>query len=77
MPLVDPSGAREFLETLIAGFSVLGGVMAYYSGHAAYRALARDESPPVVAHGINEGVGKGFEAGVPAAIMALMIMGWP
>jgi hypothetical protein len=31
MPLIDPSGAREFLETLIAGFSVLGGVMAYYA----------------------------------------------
>jgi len=73
---IDPNGAREFLETLIAGFSVLGGVMAYYSGHAAYRALARDESPPVVAHSINEGIGEGFEAGVPAGIVALMIMGW-
>ena len=50
--------------------------MAYYSGHAAYRALARDEAPPVVAHGINEGIGEGFEAGIPAGIMALMIMGW-
>lgn len=72
MAPIDPSGARAFLESLIAGFSVLGGVMAYYSGHAAYRALARDEAPPVVAHSINEGIGEGFEAG----IMALMIMGW-
>lgn len=76
MTPVDPSSTREFLEALIAGFSVLGGVMAYYSGHAAYRALARDESPPAVAHSINQGVGEGFEAGVPAAIVALMIMGW-
>ena len=50
--------------------------MAYSSGYAAYRTLAHDESPPVVAHSINEGVGEGFEAGVPAAIAALMIMGW-
>jgi hypothetical protein len=76
MAPVDPSGTREFLEALIAGFAVLGGVMAYYSGHAAYRALAGDESPPAAAHSINEGLGEGFEAGVPAAVMALMIMGW-
>ena len=76
MSPVDPAGTREFLEALIAGFSVLGGIMAYYSGHAAYRALAQDESPFVVAHSINEGIGEGFEVGVPAAIMALMIMGW-
>jgi hypothetical protein len=76
MALIDPSDTREFLETLIAGFSVLGGVMAYYSGHAAYRAIARNESSPVVAHSINKGIGEGFEADVPAAIWALMIMGW-
>jgi len=76
MTPIDPSGAREFLETLIAGFSVLGGVMAYYSGHAAYQAISHDELPPVVAHRINEGIAEGFEAGVPAAIAALMIMGW-
>lgn len=76
MTPIEPGAAREFLEALIASFSVLGGVMAYYSGNAAYRALARDESPPVVAHRINEGLGAGFEVGVPAAIVALMIMGW-
>jgi hypothetical protein len=76
MAPLDPMATRDFLEALVAGFSVLGGIMAYYSGHAAYRALAQDESPPVVAHCINEGIGQGFEAGVPAAIMALMIMGW-
>lgn len=76
MAPIDPTGVRAFLEALIAGFSVLGGIIAYYSGHAAYRALAQDESPLVVAHHINEGLGEGFEVGVPAAIMALMIMGW-
>ena len=76
MAPIDPGAAREFLEALIAGFSVLGGIMAYYSGRAAYQAIARDESPPIVAHSINEGIGEGFEVGVPAAVMALMIMGW-
>lgn len=76
MTPIDPSGTREFLESLIAGFSVLGGVMAYYSGHAAHRAIAHDGSPPAVAHAINEGIGEGFETGTPAAIMTLMIMGW-
>ena len=71
MSPIDPAGAREFLETLIAGFSVLGGFMAYSSGYAAYRTLAHDESASVVAHSVNEGIGEGFEAGVPAAIAAL------
>lgn len=79
MPLVtsvDPGAAREFLEALIAGFSVLGGVMAYFSGFEAYRALARNETPSAVAHSVNEGIGAGFEIGVPMASIALMIMGW-
>lgn len=74
--MAPPSATREFLEALIAGFSVLGGIMAYYSGDAACRAIARNESPPVIAHKINEGLGAGFEVGVPAAVVALMIMGW-
>lgn len=73
---IDPNPARELLEALIASFSVLGGIMACCSGHAAYRALAHNESPPAVAHSINEGIAEGFEAGVPLAIVALMIMGW-
>ena len=76
MAPIDPSGARAFLESLIAGFSVLGGVMACYSGHAACLALAHDESPPAVAHSINKGIAEGFEAGAPLAIVALMITGW-
>jgi hypothetical protein len=76
MDPLDPAGAREFLEAIIAAFSVLGGAMAYYSGYAAYLALAQNESPASLAHGINQGIGEGFALGVPAAIMALMIMGW-
>jgi hypothetical protein len=76
MTPVDPSTTREFLEALVAAFSVLGGVMAYFSGFEAYRALAQNESPSTVAHSINEGIGTGFEVGAPAAFWALMIMGW-
>jgi hypothetical protein len=73
---VDPNGARELLEAFIAAFAVLGGVMAYFSGFAAYRAIGAGEPAPVAAHSINEGIADGFEAGVPAAIVALMIVGW-
>ena len=50
--------------------------MAYFSGLEAYRALARKETPSAIAHSINEGVGNGFEIGMPMALLALMIMGW-
>lgn len=64
------------MEALIAGFAVLGGLMAYFSGLAAHRALANNESPSLVADHINEGICEGFEVGAPAALAALMIMGW-
>lgn len=73
---IEPHDAREFLEAIIAAFSVLGGIMAYFSGYAAYRALILEESPSVITQSINEGIGDGFELGVPAALVALMIMGW-
>lgn len=76
MVLADPGSAQEFLEAIIASFSVLGGTMAYFSGYAAYGALARAEPSTAVAQGINEGIAEGFGLGVPASIMALMIMGW-
>ena len=76
MTPIDPNGAREFLEALIAGFSMLGGVMAYFSGFEAYRALTQNESPSTVAHSINEGIGIGFEIGAPAALLTLMIIEW-
>ena len=76
MSLIDPAGAREFLEALVAAFAVLGGLMAYFSGFAARRARANEEPPPSMAHQINEGIAEGFETGAPAAIAALIIMGW-
>jgi hypothetical protein len=76
MAPIDPSGAREFLEAIIAAFSLLGGGMAYFSGHFAARALAQHQPPEVVAQRINEGIGEGFVYGSLPAIVALMIMVW-
>jgi hypothetical protein len=73
---IDPASAREFLEAIIAAFSVLGGVMAYFSGYAAYRGLREESTLTNVADDINQGLGVGFALGVPSAILALMIMGW-
>jgi hypothetical protein len=53
---IDPASGREFLETIIAAFSVLGGVMAYFSGYAAYRGLREESPPPNVADDINQGL---------------------
>jgi hypothetical protein len=71
----DPASAREFLEAIIAAFSILGGVMAYFSGYAAYRSLS-EPTLTNVADDVNQGLGEGFALGVPSAILALMIMGW-
>lgn len=72
----DVAGAREFLEAIIAAFSVLGGGMAYSSGFAASKALAEGQSPEVVAHRVNEGIAEGFERASPLSIAALIIVLW-
>lgn len=76
MDPIDAAGAREFLEAIIAAFSVLGGGMAYFSGFAASQALAQGQSPELVAHRINEGVAEGFELASPLSIVALIIVVW-
>jgi hypothetical protein len=75
MAPVDLDSTREFLEAVIAGFSVLGGVMAYFSGFAASTAISQGRPPSEVAHKIDRGLAFGFNLGAPAAILALMIMG--
>jgi len=72
----DPTGAREFLEAIIAAFSLLGGGMAYLSGYYAAHALAQNASPEDLAQAVNEGVGVGFKYASPASIVALIIMVW-
>lgn len=73
---IDPSGAREFLEAIIAAFSVLGGGMAGLSGFRAAEALNQGQPPAVVAYRINQGIGFGYETFSPLSILALIIMLW-
>jgi hypothetical protein len=76
MAPIDPNGARELLEAIIAAFSVLGGGMACFSGFRAAQALAEKQPPDVVAHSINEGIAEAFETFSPLSMLALIIMGW-
>lgn len=76
MTPIDPSGAREFLEAIVAAFSVLGGGMAYFSGYGAAQALAQGQTPEIIAQWINEGIGLGFRYLSPLSIVALIIMTW-
>lgn len=76
MVLIDPSTAREFLEGIVAAFSVLGGAMAYSSGFGAARAFLVGSPSEVLAHQVNEGIAWGFLYGSPLAVLALIIMAW-
>lgn len=72
----DPESARSLLEAVVAAFSVLGGGMAYLSGHYASQALAQEQPPEFVAQRVNEGIAIGFRVASPASIVALIIMVW-
>lgn len=76
MAPIDADSVRTLLEAIIAGFAVLGGAMAYFSGFEAFVALRRNQSRTIVAERINRGLGLGFAVGAPFALMALMIMTW-
>lgn len=73
---VDLASLRDLLEALIAGFSVLGGGMAYLSGSYAATALAQEQPADVVARRVNEGIGEGFTLSRGMSIVALTIMAW-
>jgi hypothetical protein len=76
MTPIDAGSAGEFLEAIIAAFSVLGGGMAYCSGYGAAQALAERQPPEIVAQSVNEGIGLGFRHASPLSIVALIIMVW-
>lgn len=76
MTPIEADGARQLLEAAVAAFSVLGGVMAYFSGYLAAQALAQRQPPHAVAERINEGIGEGFTWGSAPALAALIIVLW-
>jgi hypothetical protein len=75
LPL-DTGDARELLEAAVTAVSILGGVMAYKSGYSATRAMAECRPPDILSQRVNEGLGEGFAAGWPLAILAYIIEAW-
>lgn len=76
MTSIDPVTARQFLEAIIAAFSVVGGGIAYASGYYAAQALVQNGSPEFVTQRIGEATGEGFMFVSPLSIVALIIMVW-
>jgi hypothetical protein len=50
--------------------------MAYTSGYFASRAMSEGQSLEVLSQRVNEALGRGFDVGWPAPVMALMIGVW-
>lgn len=73
---IDSADARELLEAAVTAISILGGVMAYASGYSASRAMAEHQPPDTLSQQVNEGIGEGFAAGWPLAILAFIIGIW-
>ncbi len=73
---IGAAGLGELLQSAITAVSILGGAMAYASGFNAARALAEEDPPEVVGQSINEGLGTGFAAGFPLAILVSIIEAW-
>jgi hypothetical protein len=61
------SNLRDLIEVFVVGVSVLGGLMAFFSGHAAAEAASKDVSAEVLAERINLGLADGFLVGLPCA----------
>ena len=72
----DTTEFSALVQSAITAVSILGGAMAYTSGYHAARALAWDYPPELSSAYINEGLGLGFVAGFPLAILVLMIEAW-
>jgi hypothetical protein len=76
MNLVDTESASALIEAAVTAISVLGGTMAYFSGHAAAQAVFEEQPPEILSQLVNEGLGEGFTWGWPAAVIALIIVMW-
>lgn len=73
---IGSSEFGELVQSTVTAVSILGGAMAYMSGYHAARALAGGDPPELAAARINEGLGLGFSAGFPLAVLVLIIEGW-
>jgi hypothetical protein len=69
----DPAGIHRLFEAAVSGFSVLGGMMASYSGFRAALAIRAGRSSEEIAAEINLGVGIGFLDGASPALLAFTI----
>jgi hypothetical protein len=76
MLLFEASDVRELLNAAVTAVSILGGAMAHTSGYFASRAVSEKQSSEVLGQRVNEALGRGFDLGWPAAVMALMIGVW-
>jgi hypothetical protein len=75
---VSGAGITEIhstIEGIVTAVSILGGAMAYESGLAAVKAMARS-SPDVLAQRVNEGMGIGFLWGAPLAFVIFIVFIW-
>lgn len=73
---VDATDARDLLNAAVTAVSVLGGAMAYTSGYFASQATSEGQPSDVLSQRVNEALGRGFDWGWPAAVMALIIGVW-
>jgi hypothetical protein len=76
MQSFDALAAHQFINAVVAAFSMLGGAMASVSGSWAAQAILEDQPPNVVSQRVNEGIGMGFVYGAPLALVALIIAVW-
>jgi hypothetical protein len=75
MPIATIHSVSDFIEVIVSAVSVLGGFMALWSGSAASRSVRANQEPGDVARRVNEGLAVGFEYGLPAAVLALILLG--
>ena len=73
MASIDPTGLDRLFAAAVTGFSVLGGVMATYSGFRAAFAMRAGRPAQEVGIAVNTGLGAGFLDGAIPAMLAFMI----
>lgn len=73
---LEASDIRVLIEAAVTAVSILGGVMALFSGYAAARAMSRRRAPSVLSQWINEGIGEGFTVGAPLAALIFALFLW-